>query len=281
MLRRPALLRLASHNIMDGLYLPALLARYRRHQRGPHALHALCVQECVPGSAAAIAAALGRHFAVATHVGAPRLAVVYDRLRLRLCGLKLVLLPKLEGAVPLLQRLYTGVEQKHAIIGDFRCRGRGAWRARRVALANFHLDTAGYNSHRTGQMAALARALDGRRRDRSMFACGDTNCFTWDATTSEDALARMIAPFKRRHGAVDAHAVRMPRPALLRRPTHYFARAHEPKLGHRIAVAAGKLGIDFPRRYDVVVASAARVAAAGMLPTPESDHDLVWAAFRK
>ena len=41
---------------------------------------------------------------------------------------------------------------------------------------------------------------------------------------------------------------------------------------------AGAIGIDFPRRYDVV-AAAPRATAAGVLDTPESDHNLVWAAL--
>ena len=59
-------------------------------------------------------------------------------------------------------------------------------------------------------------------------------------------------------------------------PTHYFARADEPKIGQRIAVALGRLGVDFPRRYDVIAASS-RAIAAGCIETPKSDHDLVWA----
>ena len=53
-----------------------------------------------------------------------------------------------------------------------------------------------------------------------------------------------------------------------------FARANEPKLAHQVAVAAGKLGVDFPRRYDVV-ATSLRCARAGTVDTPDSDHNLV------
>jgi len=38
----------------------------------------------------------------------------------------------------------------------------------------------------------------------------------------------------------------------------------------------GALGLDLPRRYDVLVSNA-RVLAAGTLATEASDHDLVWA----
>lgn len=38
------------------------------------------------------------------------------------------------------------------------------------------------------------------------------------------------------------------------------------------------MGLDAPRRYDVLLADAA-CRAAGYLETPESDHDAVWAAL--
>ena len=271
-LRRRGLLRVASHNIMDGLFLRDLCASYRRQQRGPHALHALCLQEVVPHAAPAIAAALGRNFAVATHSAAPRLALIYDRSRLRLRGLSVVMLPLLTRMLTF-QPLYTRIEQRHAIVGRFRWRGVRRPRSKcGLALANFHLDTAGDNSNRATQLASLATAIDASR-PASVVACGDTNCFSWDAAKAEAGLARMLEPLARRHGARDAHAT-------IAQPTHFFARANEPKIWHRLAVFFGtKFGLDFPRRYDVVAASP-QVQAAGMVDTPESDHDLVWAALR-
>ena len=59
-------------------------------------------------------------------------------------------------------------------------------------------------------------------------------------------------------------------------PTHYFARQNEPKVPHRVGVLLGKLGIDLPRRYDVVCTNLP-VSARGQVATPDSDHDLVWA----
>ena len=53
-----AVLRVGTHNIMDGIWLPSLLAQYRQQQRGPNPLHVLCVQEAVPNAASAVAAAL-------------------------------------------------------------------------------------------------------------------------------------------------------------------------------------------------------------------------------
>ena len=80
----------------------------------------------------------------------------------------------------------------------------------------------------------------------------------------------MLRPLART-GARDTHA-RAPA------DTHFFARTTEPGLGHRLARLAGAVGIDAPRRYDVL-AAAARVVAAGYLHTPESDHDGAWAAL--
>jgi hypothetical protein len=41
----------------------------------------------------------------------------------------------------------------------------------------------------------------------------------------------------------------------------------------------GKMGLDLPRRYDVVCTSVP-VLRRGQVVTPDSDHDLVWAALR-
>jgi endonuclease/exonuclease/phosphatase family metal-dependent hydrolase len=218
-------LRVASHNIMDGLYLPELLAQYRAQQRGTQPFHALCVQEVVPHSAAAIAANLGRRFVVAAHWSTPRLALVYDRALLRLRGLRAVALPLLER-LPAWQRIYARIEQRHALVGDFRCR-RGR---RRLALANFHLDTGGENAHRAAQISAIATAVPARRAQH-VVACGDTNCFTWNAAHAEHELGEVLAPLARRHGTADAHIVALPPPRRL--PTHFFARVRARPNGAR------------------------------------------------
>ena len=276
------LLRVGSHNIMDGHLLHGLLNRYRSHQKGPNALHALCIQEAVPRSAPAIAAALGCSFVAAADAAAPRLAFVYDRSRLRLRSLRVLSLPLLDR-LPLWQSMYTGIERRYALVGlfDWRSARSSKWRGR-VALANFHLDTGGELPNRTAQLEHLAKELGANKR-RLLFgraaagplplvACGDTNCFAWDAAQAERDLVSLLSPLERHHGAVDAHDF-----ASIG-PTHYFARANEPQLAHKIAVAFGKLGVDFPRRYDVVTSSLP-VASSGAIETPESDHDLVWAAM--
>ena len=250
----------ASHNIMDALFLRPLLRTYGRLRRSMRP-DVLCVQESVPHATECMATALlgRRRFAIAADPAAPRLAMVYDRTRLRLQRLSLWPLPLLD-AVPLWQRVYiSGIDAKQALVGQFVCRHH---RWRRITIANFHLDAAGDNQHRGAQLRTVAAAIGD---DRPVVACGDTNAFTWVRSEAEPALRRMLAPL----AGMDAHA-------HTPKDTHFFARAREPKLGHRIAVAFGRLGVDFPRRYDVIVSSLP-AERAGQVSTPESDHDLVWA----
>ena len=266
-MRRTARLVVGSHNILDGLRLSRLLGAYRELHASER-IAALCIQEAVPHAARRIASALGHRFAVAEHAGAPRLALVYDRTRLHLRGLGALALPKL-AHVPLWQRIYTSSspEPKQALVGRFGWRRR---QHRRLTIANFHLDAAGDNAHRARQLRGMASALSpvcGRR----LVACGDTNAFSLRRSHAERDLAQMLAPLQWRHGACDAHSTS---PA----DTHFFARAHEPKLGQRIAVALGRLGIDIPRRYDVIASSLPHLRS-GSVDTPDSDHNLVWASF--
>ena len=141
-----------------------------------------------------------------------------------------------------------------------RCRRRRSSRLnrrghRRVALtiANFHLDAGGDNAHRAAQMLGLSHMLasDARRDSGGLIACGDTNAFGFDAAEAEAALRGMLA-------SAAAHGARTH--AGSTEATHFFARA-EGKIGHD-RHAVGKLGIDFPRQYDVVL-SAFRTCAVG------------------
>jgi endonuclease/exonuclease/phosphatase family metal-dependent hydrolase len=264
-----AALVVASHNILNGQNLRRLLRVYTE-LRAAERLHALCIQEAVPHAARRVAATLGRRYGVGEHSGAPRLAIVYDRARLRLRRIGIVDLPRL-AAVPWWQRVYTSAvpEPKHALIGCFAVRGGFRKRPRRLVLANFHLDAAGDNRHRAGQIRALATALWPTYADGPLVACGDTNAFSLLRTEAEGLLQNMLGPLARCHRARDVHAAAP-------RDTHFFARAHEPKLGQRIAVALGRFGIDAPRRYDVIVA-ALRCIGFGTVDTPDSDHNIVWA----
>ena len=255
-------LLVATHNIMDGLHLEKLLPAYRALHRAEQ-IGVLCVQEDSVRSSARIAAALGGGFRVARHGGAPRLGVVYDGTRLAPPLLRVVQLPRLTQ-VPAWQRaLYvpTLPPPPTALIARFA----------RFTLLNFHVDAGGDEPHRASQLRALASAVP--TSAAPVVACGDTNAFTWDAAAAEPSLARMLAPLRQRHGAHDAHAAAPT-------PTHFFARADEPKLGHQLAVMVGRLGLDLPRRYDVVCAAPRAVEARGRVRTPGSDHDCVWARLR-
>jgi hypothetical protein len=332
--RAHGVLRVGTHNIMDGHCLPSLLTQYVQQQRGPNPLDVLCIQESVPNAAAAVAKALGPRFAVVAHSAAPRQAIVYDRTRLRPRGMPRTYPLPVLNSLPMWQRLYTRAgELRHALVcrffawrwkrrtsfihgsgghsggggggGDSRVgsamairrRSSGSRTRRRkqrssrvlvpLTVANFHLDAGGDNEHRAAQLQGLSAALaaDARRDSGGLVACGDTNAFEFDAAKADAALKGMLVPLRRAHGARDAHAGSS-------EATHFFARAREPKLGHRIAVAAGKLGIDFPRRYDVVVSAfwpagatgassrTRGTASRGRVSCDGSDHDLVWAAMR-
>ncbi len=255
---------IATHNLMQGLRLPALIDSYRRlhAERG---LDLLCVQENGSNGgamhAAVIADALGASYAHLCNAGFERLAIVYDRDRLECVESALVPLPRLDR-LSWFERLYIvggKIDQKYAQVAVFRPRDGAA-----IAAANFHLDTAGTNEHRGRQMAAIADALRGR--GERVVACGDTNAFSWRGQVR--ALRAVLSPLAEL-GAEDPDTS----------PTHYFARANEPKLVHKLGVLVGKLGLDRPGRYDVVCTNV-DAAQRGQVVTPDSDHDLVWAALR-
>lgn len=257
----------ATHNLMNGMGLRELLGTYRR-LRLTSGLHLLCLQEGIGGAAGKVARCLGRRYAAVCHKGAPRLPIVYDRGLMRPVKLTCVKLPRLDY-VPLWQRLYTGAELKYGVIARF-LTARG-W----LTVVNFHLDAAGENVHRSSQLSCLSRAISsqcGPLRKPPLIACGDTNAFTWQRCHAEPDLRRMLEPLRKDHGAYDAHR-------HVPQDNHFFSRANEPKIGHRIAVQAGKFGIDFPRRYNIVCSSLP-IETRGQITTPASDHDLVWASLR-
>eukprot|EP00962_Isochrysis_galbana_P018504 scaffold5340_cov131-Isochrysis_galbana.AAC.8 len=261
----------ATHNMMQGLFARHLLPSYARLHR-ERGVGVLCLQECSSRIAAQVLGTLGSRFCVLRLAAAPELAVVYDRTRLRPRRSRALALPRLTN-VPLWQRVYTSgsPQQRWALVARFALRRLTHGQRRGLTVANFHLDAAGDIPHRERQMRALAHALPVSRR-APLVACGDTNAFTWRVAKAEPALARVLRPVAARHAARDARAADCA-------ATHFMSRAREPKLGHRIAVVAGQFGVDLPRRYDVVCASAA-VVESGVIDTPASDHNLVWARVR-
>ena len=265
-----------SHNIMDGLHIDRLLPRYARQARRLERFGGLglfCVQENARfgalDAADRIAHALaraggGQKWAVARCAEDPRLATVVDARRWRVRRGAGVALPVLDALSPLERTYIRGgaPEQKYAQTTSLAPRDGGP----PLAVVNVHLDAAGDNAHRARQAAVAAAAVGGGR----VLAAGDTNCFAASRAAHAAALDDVLAPL-RALGAEDAHAAA---PA----DTHWFARTTETGVGHRLARALGALGVDAPRRYDVIAATA-RPVAAGYLRTPESDHDAVWAAF--
>jgi len=251
---------------MHGLRLAALIPHYVA-LRDSAGLDLLCLQEnrfLSDGAnlpSAEIAAALGPDYRIVTGDGCPGLAFIHDARTLTCDGCIVAELPRLE-TLNAFERLYIvggKTKPKYVLLAEMRARAGGA----PFAAACFHLDTAGGNAHRATQVEAIAAALRARDRHHRFVACGDTNAFAW--RRQPEALRRLLAPLAAL-GADDPGT----------RPTHYFARQHEPKLPHRTGVLLGKLGIDVPRRYDVVCTNLPAVER-GQVVTPDSDHDLVWA----
>jgi endonuclease/exonuclease/phosphatase family metal-dependent hydrolase len=277
---RERALVVASHNVMHAVGLPRLLRHYTA-LRDEVGLGVLCLQEDREAASARIAAAAGActdggaydcaaaddgDDGRAGHRDPSGLAILYDRRRLRCTARSRVPLPRL-AALTWLQRRYIesgAPEQKYAQLAAFEpLDGRAPF-----TVVNFHLDCAGDNHHRRAQIARIADVVGSGAWPRRLVACGDTNAFVWRPRRHPAALRGLLAPLAA-HGAVDPD----------QRPTHFFARQHEPHLGHRITVALGRLGLDLPLRYDVVCTNLP-VVARGQTSTPASDHDLVWAALR-
>jgi endonuclease/exonuclease/phosphatase family metal-dependent hydrolase len=266
----PLSIVVATHNVMHGLRVEALLPHYLE-LRDREGLDLLCLQEDrYLGSSdarpsARIAAALGPGYEVLRAEGCPGLAFVIDGRALACTRQGAIPLPRL-AALSWFERRYiigAKTKQKYALYA-----GLGARRAPGALTAvNFHLDTAGGNRHRHTQVCALAEALSERGLDRRLVACGDTNAFAW--RRRPETLSSLLAPLAAlgaRTGDADGAA----------RPTHYFARQNEPMLPHRVGVLLGKLGLDIPLPYDVICTNLP-VEARGQTVTPASDHDLVWA----
>jgi hypothetical protein len=257
---------IGTHNLMHGLRLGSLIPHYLA-LRDEYGLDLLCLQEdrfLIEGSeppSSQIAAALGPDWRVVREDACGGLAFVIDERALACDGFAAEPLPLL-AALNAFERTYIvggKTNQKYVLLAELRARAGGA----PFAAACFHLDTAGGNAHRATQVEAIAAALRARGRHARFIACGDSNAFAW--RRQPEALRRLLEPLTAL-GAADPESA----------PTHYFGRQNEPKLPHRIGVLLGKLGIDMPRRYDVVCTNLP-VAARGQVVTPDSDHDLVWA----
>jgi endonuclease/exonuclease/phosphatase family metal-dependent hydrolase len=259
----------ATHNLMHGRRLGALIAQYRE-LRDCEGLDLLCLQEdrYIGGGpderpSVRVAQALGDGYRVVRDDGCQGLALVVDARTVSTVRSGIIPLPRL-GSLSWFERRYIvggKTKQKHALWAELSAHGSPPFTA-----VSFHLDTAGGHRQRARQVAALAAALADSGLERRLVGCGDTNAFSW--RRGRRALDDLLAPFAA-FGASDPEA----------RPTHHFARQNEPMIPHRIGVALGKLGLDIPLRYDVVCTNLPAVAR-GQVVTPGSDHDLVWARLR-
>ena len=186
--------------------------------------------------------------------------MVYDRDQLELRDHQLIKLPQLESLSWLERRYIAGgvPDQRFLQVASFHSE------LGPTTFVNFHLDTAGGNGHRRVQVEAIADFI--RSIDDTIVVCGDTNAFAMSRKGHPKLLRWLLEPIAELGIEVDTDDT----------PTHFFARQHEPLLTHRLTVWAGKIGIDFPRRYDVV-GSNATVLERGVRSTRASDHDLVWA----
>lgn len=255
----------ATHNLMEGHYLDALID----HHRGLHrdvGLDILCVQESRGHgdefAAARIARALeARH----VHVGGDPifgLGIIYDAGRLDLIASELFPLPPVPAMRWHERRFILDgrPERMWALWARF-ADGDGA----PFTVVNLHLDTVGGTRQRRRQVEAAVEHLRGHGYLDRLVVAGDTNAFAPTSSRHRRALRHVLAPL-RKLGADDPSTG----------PTHFFARQNEPKFAHRLCVALGRLGLDLPQRFDIV-ATDLPVRRRGQLTTPESDHDLVWA----
>lgn len=260
---------IASHNIMHGLRLDGLVRSYRS-LRDRVGLDVLCIQENLhdgEGShASRIASTLGAEFVAIWDRQRPSTAMVFDASRFAVDSERLVRLPQ-PNSVSWIDRTYLKggiLEERFAQLAVLAPHDRDE----RVAIANFHLQTAGAGREgteiRRRQIDEVALALEADGSER-VVVCGDTNAFCWPWNHQPSVLQYILGPLLR----FDAHDPGGP-------ATHFFARQNEPWLTHRLAVLLGRLGIDLPMRFDVICTNLS-VARRGHETTPDSDHDLVWA----
>ncbi len=256
-----------THNLMHGLRLRRLIRHYQ-HLRDAVGLDVLCLQEnrCAlrGGHGDAVARALGPRYVHLADPQNPDVGIVYDRERFRCREHTVFALPRLSRH-SWFERRYSDPRprDRHAQVAVLETPDGGAH-----TIANFHLSTAGGNGHRYEQMRALAEGIVRRGVAERTVACGDTNAFHWRRRAQPAILDALLSPL----AAIGVRAVGDTG------PTHHFARQNEPRLTHQLAVMLGKLGLDLPLRYDVVCTNLP-VARGGQARTPDSDHDLVWAAL--
>ena len=259
---------IATHNLMNGLRLPALI-RHHRRLRDDVGLDVLCIQENATSRRGAhvdrIATALGPQYSQVSDVTKCRLGIIYDRHRMQCDSVDLIPLPRLDK-LRLIERTYIvegSTQQKYAQIARFTTANSAP-----ITVANFHLDTAGSNQHRAKQLAHIANALATESLAAQFVACGDTNTFALPRRRQQVILRDMLQPLTKLGGRDTGHD-----------PTHHFSRQGEATVAHRLAALAARFLFDLPLRYDVLCTNV-NSERAGTHVTVESDHDLVWAKLQ-
>jgi endonuclease/exonuclease/phosphatase family metal-dependent hydrolase len=271
--------KIASHNIMDGLKLKDL---YKYYSTG--SFDVLCLQEDVHNPpdkdsrtysqriADAMTIPSKKNFTAHYDLSAPRLATIYNTSKYKLRESAVMNLKRLASrSIP--DRFMFGggpTERKFALISVLSSRQKEKDK-KDLVVVNFHLDAQGDNLHRYNQIRDLLIRVKKRYDDLDVVMCGDTNMFDVNRGKQVKALAMMLQTFERfgLHPSKDCNA----------EATHFFARADEPKFAHQIAVAFGRLGVDFPECFDII-ASNANIVQHGQVRTVESDHDLIWVAVQ-
>ncbi|MBC7792368.1 MAG: hypothetical protein H7Z43_01565 [Clostridia bacterium] len=247
---------------MHGIRLRQLNATYRTLSR-TLGLNVLCLQETLEGHTESVGDALGGAYMTLAHPN-EGLGLVYDSAAVELREEALIPLPKLI-AMPRYAGLYMKSrhpEQKYALACTVTPRDGST----PFTLVNFHLDAAGTNVHRSAQLRFAVDRLRARDLTARLIACGDANVFALRA--HGQAYKKLLAPLSEL-GCVDNET----------RPTHFFARSREPRYAQRILRQVGKLGLDAPRRYDVICSNIT-TPARGQVETPDSDHDLLWVRLK-
>lgn len=258
----------ASHNLMRCLELDALIARHRELQVA-QGLDVLLLQEAVVDEGDAhirqIAAALGSEYRYRALDAYLAPALIYNGARFHCSQSFQLRLPVPEKISWVTRKLLFEDKpiERHAI--GALLHPRDAADIDPLAVASFHLDAFRDNKFRIRQLNALYEFL--RRHDlhRRLILGGDTNFFRIRRRAQRIMMREVLEAI----GLFDSGL----------RPTHYFKRQEKgPKFAHRVPHYLGKVGLDWPERYDIV-ASNLHALDSGTISTPESDHDLVWARF--
>jgi hypothetical protein len=299
----------ASHNIMDGLYINKLLRHYQElKDKAKDSPIFLCIQENVIYNDVAEDSkysndnghTFGSTADVISNCLSPeipsvyksvtstdtRLSTIYNTHMFELLESETLYLPKLEKLSISNRIAGFKIEDKTSLVTRFKlknynktlsdtkenieCSNSSSSSDDPVfTIINFHLDAAGDNKHRTMQFQEIADILHAKE---SFVLCGDTNLFTFFPKSSRqyDLLNDMVKPVALKTGAGII--------GDCSQPTHFFSRANEPKLGHQVVYKLGKLGLDIPGCYDVLISNMVE-DTVGQIDTPFSDHNLIYAKF--